>query len=147
MVSASRVPSFLTTTAASHTRWPHWISCWDDTSRRKYDGEEDQYVLAHGVRTRTHAILGAGCRSRSARIVRYGLHTSGRVLPERRSDGRSAHIVHNQCKLLEPRPGSILGVKSVRTWEWDPNFPVRSILPPLITTGIPFLALRNFASS
>jgi hypothetical protein len=38
--------------------------------------------------------------------------------------------------------GRIFGYHELRTWEWDPSFPVRSIMPPFLTTGIPFLIAK-----
>ncbi|KAI0649779.1 Alg9-like mannosyltransferase family-domain-containing protein [Trametes meyenii] len=47
--------------------------------------------------------------------------------------------------------GSILGVNTLLTWEWDPVFPCRSIVPVWLSTGIPFsilkLVLKGHASS
>ena len=46
------------------------------------------------------------------------------------------HIFHvSEC----PSEGRIFGYDVLRTWEWDQSFPIRSILPPLLTTGLPFL--------
>ncbi|KAI0929168.1 hypothetical protein AcW1_006188 [Taiwanofungus camphoratus] len=41
----------------------------------------------------------------------------------------------------EVTAGQILGLHTLRTWEWDPDFPCRSIVPPALTTGIPFTIL------
>ncbi|KAI0329794.1 hypothetical protein GY45DRAFT_1279144 [Cubamyces sp. BRFM 1775] len=38
--------------------------------------------------------------------------------------------------------GSTLGLHSHLTWEWDPVFPCRSIVPVWLTTGIPFSVLQ-----
>lgn len=38
--------------------------------------------------------------------------------------------------------GDILGFHALTTWEWSPHFPVRSILPIFVTTGLPLLGLR-----
>ncbi|KAI0672169.1 Alg9-like mannosyltransferase family-domain-containing protein [Trametes maxima] len=38
--------------------------------------------------------------------------------------------------------GSILGMKALLTWEWDPVFPCRSIVPVWLSTGIPFSVLN-----
>jgi phosphatidylinositol glycan class Z len=53
------------------------------------------------------------------------------------------------CKVLNPierfylgLEGRIFGFYGLRTWEWDPSFPVRSIMPPFLTTGIPFLLAK-----
>lgn len=40
--------------------------------------------------------------------------------------------------------GQVFGYHVLRTWEWEPSFPVRSILPPLVTTWIPFLLAKTF---
>ncbi|KAI9060016.1 glycosyltransferase family 22 protein [Trametes sanguinea] len=37
--------------------------------------------------------------------------------------------------------GNNLGISSQLTWEWDPIFPCRSILPVWLTTGLPFKLL------
>lgn len=38
--------------------------------------------------------------------------------------------------------GRIFGYHKLRTWEWDPSFPMRSIVSPFLTTGIPFLIAK-----
>ena len=35
--------------------------------------------------------------------------------------------------------GRTLGLHTYLTWEWDPVFPCRSIVPVWVTTGIPLL--------
>ncbi|KAF8558667.1 hypothetical protein OG21DRAFT_1404685 [Imleria badia] len=42
----------------------------------------------------------------------------------------------------EVTAGNILGLHALTTWEWHQDFPVRSILPTFVTTGLPLLALR-----
>ncbi|OBZ76956.1 hypothetical protein A0H81_03076, partial [Grifola frondosa] len=39
----------------------------------------------------------------------------------------------------EVTAGQILGLHTLRTWEWNPAFPCRSIIPPWLTTGLPFM--------
>ena len=41
--------------------------------------------------------------------------------------------------LITVPEGRIFGYHVLSTWEWDQGFPVRSILPPFLTTGLPFL--------
>lgn len=41
-----------------------------------------------------------------------------------------------------PRLGAILGWHGLRSWEWDPAFPCRSIVPPFLTTGLPLAATK-----
>lgn len=43
--------------------------------------------------------------------------------------------------------GSILGVRSIKTWEWNTAFPCRSISGPWLTTGIPFMVLKMIFNS
>ncbi|KAH7928353.1 glycosyltransferase family 22 protein [Leucogyrophana mollusca] len=38
----------------------------------------------------------------------------------------------------EVSAGDVLGYHTLKTWEWTPSFPLRSIVPPFVTTGIPF---------
>lgn len=38
--------------------------------------------------------------------------------------------------------GNVFGFHALTTWEWDPDLPVRSILPVFATTGLPLLCLR-----
>ncbi|KII91631.1 glycosyltransferase family 22 protein [Plicaturopsis crispa FD-325 SS-3] len=42
----------------------------------------------------------------------------------------------------EVTAGPILGLHTLETWEWQSDYPVRSFLPPLVTTGIPFALSR-----
>ncbi|KAI0752580.1 Alg9-like mannosyltransferase family-domain-containing protein [Daedaleopsis nitida] len=42
----------------------------------------------------------------------------------------------------EATAGRILGLHTLSTWEWDPIYPCRSIVPPWVTTGLPFSILR-----
>ncbi|KIK96891.1 glycosyltransferase family 22 protein [Paxillus rubicundulus Ve08.2h10] len=42
--------------------------------------------------------------------------------------------------------GDILGFHALRSWEWRPAFPVRSIVPAFATTGVPILVFRLFGS-
>ncbi|KAI8988994.1 Alg9-like mannosyltransferase family-domain-containing protein [Trametes punicea] len=44
----------------------------------------------------------------------------------------------------EAAAGRALGLSSVLTWEWDPVFPCRSIIPVWLSTGVPFSILRFF---
>lgn len=39
----------------------------------------------------------------------------------------------------------MFGYHALRTWEWDPKFAIRSVLPPFATTGIPFLLSKLVA--
>lgn len=39
--------------------------------------------------------------------------------------------------------GEIFGFHTLRTWEWGSALPVRSVLPPYITTGLPFLFAKT----
>ncbi|KAH9944881.1 Alg9-like mannosyltransferase family-domain-containing protein [Amylocystis lapponica] len=41
----------------------------------------------------------------------------------------------------EVMAGDILGLHTFRTWEWDADFPCRSIVAPFLTTGFPFYFL------
>ncbi|GJE93065.1 glycosyltransferase family 22 protein [Phanerochaete sordida] len=40
--------------------------------------------------------------------------------------------------------GSVFGLHTLKTWEWDPSFPCRSIVPPALTTGVAFKILNRF---
>ncbi|KZP17350.1 glycosyltransferase family 22 protein [Athelia psychrophila] len=42
----------------------------------------------------------------------------------------------------EVTAGRVLGYHALRTWEWEPAFAIRSILPPFATTGLPFLLAK-----
>ncbi|KDQ54939.1 glycosyltransferase family 22 protein [Jaapia argillacea MUCL 33604] len=44
----------------------------------------------------------------------------------------------------EVTAGPIFGWHTLRTWEWDPKFPCRSIIPPFLTTGLPFAIVNHF---
>ncbi|KAI0825968.1 Alg9-like mannosyltransferase family-domain-containing protein [Irpex lacteus] len=46
----------------------------------------------------------------------------------------------------EVTAGAILGWHHLKTWEWDTIFPCRSILPPLLTTGLPMIILKQTLS-
>ena len=48
-----------------------------------------------------------------------------------------------QC--LNSREEQVLGLHAQSTWEWDPVFPCRSIVPVWITTGIPLTLAKVFA--
>ncbi|OSD00990.1 glycosyltransferase family 22 protein [Trametes coccinea BRFM310] len=39
--------------------------------------------------------------------------------------------------------GNVLGIHSMLTWEWDPVFPCRSIVPVCLTTGFPLSLLSS----
>jgi len=43
--------------------------------------------------------------------------------------------------------GDILGTKVVRTWEFNSTFPLRSIIPIYLTTGLPLLILKAVSST
>ncbi|EIW79621.1 glycosyltransferase family 22 protein [Coniophora puteana RWD-64-598 SS2] len=43
--------------------------------------------------------------------------------------------------------GDFLGLHVLRTWEWDHSFPVRSIVPLLITTGAPLWLVKQCSNS
>ncbi|KAI0708537.1 Alg9-like mannosyltransferase family-domain-containing protein [Earliella scabrosa] len=38
--------------------------------------------------------------------------------------------------------GRVLGLHTLSTWEWDPIFPCRSIVPAWVTTGIPLMVAK-----
>ncbi|KAF9238069.1 glycosyltransferase family 22 protein [Melanogaster broomeanus] len=42
----------------------------------------------------------------------------------------------------EVTAGDILGFHALKTWEWHPTSPVRSIVPAFLTTGLPILVFR-----
>ncbi|KAI6041462.1 glycosyltransferase family 22 protein [Pisolithus marmoratus] len=41
----------------------------------------------------------------------------------------------------------ILGYYTFRSWEWDPIFPLRAIIPVYMTTGLPFFVAQKFYST
>ncbi|EDO42512.1 predicted protein, partial [Nematostella vectensis] len=42
--------------------------------------------------------------------------------------------------------GDVLGVYSLRTWEFNSSFPLRSVVFPYLTAGFPFWILRHFTN-
>ncbi|KAI0634585.1 Alg9-like mannosyltransferase family-domain-containing protein [Trametes polyzona] len=44
----------------------------------------------------------------------------------------------------EVTAGHVLGLNTHLTWEWNPVFPCRSVVPVWLTTGLPFLVLQHF---
>ena len=47
------------------------------------------------------------------------------------------------CRLLVKHDlGQTLDLHNLLTWEWEPFFPCRSIVPAWVTTGIPFAIVR-----
>ncbi|KDQ55203.1 glycosyltransferase family 22 protein [Jaapia argillacea MUCL 33604] len=44
----------------------------------------------------------------------------------------------------EVTAGPVLGWHTLSTWEWDSKFPCRSIIPPFLTTGLPFAIVNHF---
>lgn len=44
----------------------------------------------------------------------------------------------------EVTAGQIYSYHALRTWEWDHSFPIRSVLPPFLTTGLPFLFAKLY---
>ncbi|KIJ16432.1 glycosyltransferase family 22 protein [Paxillus involutus ATCC 200175] len=42
--------------------------------------------------------------------------------------------------------GDILGFHALKSWEWHPASPVRSIVPAFVTTGVPILIFKFFGS-
>ncbi|KIJ07508.1 glycosyltransferase family 22 protein [Paxillus involutus ATCC 200175] len=42
--------------------------------------------------------------------------------------------------------GDILGLHALKSWEWHPASPVRSIVPAFVTTGVPILFFKLFGS-
>ena len=70
------------------------------------------------------------------------LHSPRRALPEWRDHLRLACNVSRECRSTScVYLARQLGVYGVRTWEWDPQFPCRSIIPPAISTGIPYTTI------
>lgn len=46
----------------------------------------------------------------------------------------------------EVAANDVLGVNTTRTWEWDGNFPARSCIFPMLSSGLPFLLLKLIKS-
>lgn len=43
-------------------------------------------------------------------------------------------------------PGDVLGIQSVKTWEFEGNAPIRSIVVPMATTAAPLLLWQQVAT-
>ena len=78
------------------------------------------------------------------RSLRNRIYSPGRVLSERRTDRRSVYIdIHRgnmHASLIQS--GNVFGLHTVQTWEWDSRSPCRSVVPPFLTTGVPYFLLR-----
>lgn len=63
------------------------------------------------------------------------------------TSGESESRVLIPATLTQKPEGDILGYHTIRTWEWSPALPIRSIVPAFVTTGIPVWFAKSLFSS
>ncbi|KAI6014394.1 glycosyltransferase family 22 protein [Pisolithus microcarpus] len=67
--------------------------------------------------------------------ILFALHSTGYIHPD------------EHMQNAEITAADILGYYTFRSWEWDPTFPLRAVIPVYMTTGLPFLVAQKLYSA